>query len=92
MKFHDPEWMVWRVLSEDRVSGQALLSEKNTSGDLALTFGNLLTALLFGYTRSAEYEVGPKHVETAVLDRGPFAGKTVQYSWRMTVRSVERPQ
>jgi len=56
LKLYDPNWMGWRVLKRDKVETDA---EQLVCGEnyLALTWGNLLKALLLGY--SARYRIWP---------------------------------
>ena len=60
MKIHDPEWMPWRVLKRDEVTGVNPWSQNMEEGKLQLRTFNLLVALLFNYTSVAPYKIEPR--------------------------------
>lgn len=83
MKFHDREWMVYKVLRQDKVQTDAEPSHpKYPSQDyLALTWGNLARALFFG--KRVRYQVLPDEEVTRMMDYtylGPKGSRSLGFN------------
>ena len=71
LKLTDRDWMVWRVLKQDKVKTDAKPSMNDNH--VARTWGNLAVALLFGY--KGKYRVLPDKKHTYEADYRHFGAE-----------------